>query len=149
MKCTGVSMILIDCGSDQQCLNHKIDQQSGNWACGRQDPGSQRLEIGNCGNLVRNYLTGAGSRLRKAENCRNLVRNYLTGAGSRLLEQDPGSERLKIEGIWEGITLEGRIQAQRGWELWEFGKELPYRSRIQEILKYRLLAAGLGKSRQV
>ena len=45
MKCTDVSMILIDCGSDQQCLNHKIDQQSGNWACGRQDPGSQRLEI--------------------------------------------------------------------------------------------------------
>ena len=93
--------------------------------------GSRLRKVGNCGNLVRNYLTGAGSRLRKAENCRNLVRNYLTGAGSRLLEQDPGSERLKIEGIWKGITLEGRIQAQRGWKLWEFGKELPYKSRIQ------------------
>ena len=29
IKCTGVSMILIDCGSDQQCLNHKIDQHAG------------------------------------------------------------------------------------------------------------------------
>ena len=29
IKCTGVSMILIDCGSDQQCLNHKIDRHAG------------------------------------------------------------------------------------------------------------------------
>ena len=27
IKCTDVSMILIDCGSDQQCLSHKFDQQ--------------------------------------------------------------------------------------------------------------------------
>ena len=75
--------------------------------------GSTLREVGNCGNLVRNYLTGAGSRLRKAENGRNLVRNYITGAGSRLLEQDPGSERLEIEGIWKGITLqEGLIHAK-------------------------------------
>ena len=65
--------------------------------------GSRLREVGNCGNLVRNYLRGVGSRLRKATNGRNLVRNCVTGAGSRLLEQDPGSERVKIEGIWKEI----------------------------------------------
>ena len=39
IKCTDVSMILIDCGSDQQCLNHKIDQQSG-----KLDPGERRIQ---------------------------------------------------------------------------------------------------------
>ena len=39
MKCTDVSMILIDCGSDQQCLNHNIDQQSG-----KLHPGERRIQ---------------------------------------------------------------------------------------------------------
>ena len=40
IKCTGVSMISIGCGSDQQCLNHKIYQHAG-----RMDLASRCLDL--------------------------------------------------------------------------------------------------------
>ena len=50
IKCTGVSMILIDCGSDQQCLNHKIDQHAGRMdlASGWLDLCSRKLDPSHC-----------------------------------------------------------------------------------------------------
>ena len=120
MKCTDVSMILIDCGSDQQCLNHKIDQHAGRMDLASGWLGSMFRKAGSKWTLqeVVSWKVGfgiwkAGSRLRKPGNCTGLVTSYLIG---RL---DPEIVRNCTNLVRNSLT--GRL------DLHEFGKELPYR----------------------
>ena len=95
-------MILIDCGSDQQCLNHKIDQHAG------------RMD------LASGWLDLCSGKLDPSERCKSCklegwiwhVTSYLIG-------------RLDPE-IVRNCTNLVRNSCTRRLDLHEFGKELPY-----------------------